>query len=330
MDGSGGLLEAQHLRLGVTAGTGVTADYVTFHAPGNAITLPDGTTAPIPPYFARSGGRSPIGGPTLAREFNDRFSLGTNAIYRRLHLQGVGPTVTWEFPVLAKYRLPRGGVRPFIEIGPSFRTTGNLNTNPSHVGVAAGAGVDWEWRGFRLSPTIRYTRWARDPARTVRSKQDQVEALFAVSHAAASDRRPLGGRVSAGIAGGLMLVRPLRSATLHSIGIPMGAVYDSFREYRRMWIAGPRVEFAATERLGVIAEASYRQIRYRETTSFDLVDPQGVRRLGTISLEGKAAVLWQFPLLLRYASQGARYGPSSTRDRRSGCRRTWWGEASRR
>src|SRR5205814_5825386 len=49
-------------------------------------------------------------------------------------LNSVSPAtvVTWEFPVLAKYRFALRGVKPFLEAGPSFRTTGNLNSaNPS-------------------------------------------------------------------------------------------------------------------------------------------------------------------------------------------------------
>lgn len=54
------------------------------------------------------------------------------------------PVVTWEFPVLAKYRFSEGRFRPFIEAGPEFRTTGNLNFSPSRYGGTAGFGIETE------------------------------------------------------------------------------------------------------------------------------------------------------------------------------------------
>ena len=69
--------------------------------------------------------------------------------------------VTWQFPVLVKYKFPLGRLSPFLEGGPSFRSAGNLNrSDPSHVGVSAGVGVEAQWRRLRIAPRVRYTRWA--------------------------------------------------------------------------------------------------------------------------------------------------------------------------
>jgi hypothetical protein len=71
--------------------------------------------------------------------------------------------LTWQIPVMAKYRWTRPVRTPFIEAGPSFRLAGNLNGyNPSHYGITAGAGVEMRTHGIRLSPALRYTRWAAD------------------------------------------------------------------------------------------------------------------------------------------------------------------------
>ena len=71
--------------------------------------------------------------------------------------------LTWQFPVLAKHRWNRQRYTPFVEAGPSFRIAGNLNGyNPSHYGVTAGGGIEVAAGAVRLSPTLRYTRWARD------------------------------------------------------------------------------------------------------------------------------------------------------------------------
>ena len=42
------------------------------------------------------------------------------------------PVVTWELPILAKYRFSSPLVKPFIGAGPKFRSAGSLNdTSPS-------------------------------------------------------------------------------------------------------------------------------------------------------------------------------------------------------
>ena len=49
------------------------------------------------------------------------------------------PVVTWESPVLAKYRFTFPLITPFVEAGPAFRTSGNLNgASPSNHGFVAG------------------------------------------------------------------------------------------------------------------------------------------------------------------------------------------------
>ncbi len=291
--------EAQHLRLGIIGGTSITKDYSAYYAPEFHTTLPDGTTRIWPGYAVNAASRSVIGGPTLTWEFNDRIAIETNAIYRRLRLEGIGPTVTWQFPVLAKYRFSAGPVRPFIEAGPSFRTTGNLNTEPSHTGFSAGAGIGWTWRGFQLAPTVRYTRWATDQAGTVPSKQDQVETLLAISRSAFDNRHPLGRRVRLGVAAGYTLIQP-QQRTLIGHGTPTDAPYDPFREYLRNWILAPRIHVGLGKGWELLTEANYRQVRFREDLWLDFIDSNGVHRQGINRYEGKQAVLWQFPVLLRY------------------------------
>jgi hypothetical protein len=92
-------------------------------------------------------------------EFTDAFIEPNGA------LNSVSPAtvVTWEFPVLAKYRFSLPLVKPFVEAGPSFRTSGNLNsTLPSNHGFTAGVGVEAHPWKLRIAPQIRYTRWAGD------------------------------------------------------------------------------------------------------------------------------------------------------------------------
>jgi hypothetical protein len=95
---------------------------------------------------------------------------------------------TWEFPILGKYRfkfLPL--LKPFIEAGPSFRTTGSGLSWVSGKGITAGAGVEIKVIKLRIAPEIRYTHWGSDATPTPSqgssppSKQDQAEFLVAFS-----------------------------------------------------------------------------------------------------------------------------------------------------
>jgi hypothetical protein len=99
-----------------------------------------------------------------------------------------GPVVTWEIPVLAKYRFSFPMANPFVEAGPSFRASYNLNgTYPSNHGFTAGVGVETHaWR-LRIAPLVRYTRWTRDRfvppifSFALNTVPDQVALLVAIS-----------------------------------------------------------------------------------------------------------------------------------------------------
>ncbi len=65
---------------------------------------------------------------------------------------------TWEFPVLLKQRFKWRRLRPFAGVGPSFRKT-NSYANSSHVGIAAGGGIEFSLWRMRLAPRVRYTHW---------------------------------------------------------------------------------------------------------------------------------------------------------------------------
>ena len=97
-------------------------------------------------------------------DLTKHLALEANGLYRRLHFNdGPDVVVTWQIPVLAKYRLSAPGVRPFVEAGPSFRLSGNLHaTSPSHYGITIGWGAEKQVRGLKLAPGLRYTRWAAD------------------------------------------------------------------------------------------------------------------------------------------------------------------------
>ena len=174
---------AQNLSLGIIAGGSVTDGFQTENSPANLH------------FFSTS--KDYLIGPTIEWAFSPRWSIEADALFRELHfaLAYIGPggnlgstnpepVITWEFPVLVKYRLGSSRLRPFIEAGASFRTTGNLNgTNPSHYGFTAGAGVEMRAMKLNFAPVLRYTRWAADSGITpyqARSNSNQLELAVGV------------------------------------------------------------------------------------------------------------------------------------------------------
>ena len=124
------------------------------------------------------------------------LSVEIDALYRpmNLTLAGVRPdgslhsispatVVTWELPELVKYSFGSSSVKPFIEAGPCFRVSGNLNgSSPSTYGGTAGLGVETHLWKLRIGPVVRYIRWAADPDYAgSRTKRNQVESLVGLS-----------------------------------------------------------------------------------------------------------------------------------------------------
>jgi hypothetical protein len=128
-------------------------------------------------YF--SGSKDYVVGPTIELHLPLRLSVEFDVLYRPLNLTDMqtifaGPAFTtsvssklnsWEFPLLAKYRLPSHLITPFIEAGPSFRSVTNesfAGTQLSGAGFTAGVGVEGKLGPIRIAPVVRYTRWGAD------------------------------------------------------------------------------------------------------------------------------------------------------------------------
>jgi hypothetical protein len=97
------------------------------------------------------------------------FGVEADALYRPLSFAVQQPGFssstrfsTWEFPILAKYRFKFPIVRPYIDAGPSFRTTTSGTRYLSNHGIAVGGGLDIKALFLHVSPEIRYTRWGSD------------------------------------------------------------------------------------------------------------------------------------------------------------------------
>ncbi len=94
-----------------------------------------------------------VAGLSLEVELRERLSLEVDGLYRPLHAvtQEAGPdggisgnpftVLTWQFPVLVRYRLTESKIAPFVEGGPSLRLSGNTNGfAPSMYGATGGSG----------------------------------------------------------------------------------------------------------------------------------------------------------------------------------------------
>jgi hypothetical protein len=136
-------------------------------------------------------------GPTIEVGLPRRIALGFEALYRPLNqtaatlladgsLRSISPAtvITWELPVLMRYRFTEEKWQPLVEAGPSFRTAGNLNaSSPSSKGITLGVGLRTRIGVARVTASFRYTRWASDPlyAIAARTNRNQVVFLLGIS-----------------------------------------------------------------------------------------------------------------------------------------------------
>ena len=156
-------------------------------------------------------------GPTVEFHLPARFSIEIDALYKRLGYQyeATGPTVnastvanSWEFPVLGKFEIFPGPVRPFIDAGASFRHLSGIKqirqtisgvtlneveiANPAEfnkendIGFVFGAGIAFKMGRVRISPEVRYTRWGgenfRDPINSLlRTNRNQGDFMLGLT-----------------------------------------------------------------------------------------------------------------------------------------------------
>ena len=75
---------------------------------------------------------------------------------------------SWEFPILGKYHfLPLPLIKPYVEVGPSFRALGHAASYFSGSGFTLGGGIELKISRLRIEPEIRYTRWGSDSASAI-------------------------------------------------------------------------------------------------------------------------------------------------------------------
>ncbi len=178
-----GVVAGQSLHIGVIGGGSLTHGFGRITRSGSPTSL-----------LSYPAHRDYIVGPTIEVGLSEHLAGGVDALYRPLNftnaillsdgsVRSVAPAtvVTWEFPVLVKYRFGKKAWRPLVEGGPSFRASGNLNnTSPSNKGMVLGVGFEAVFGALRATPSLRYTRWAADRmgAFSGRTNENQVVVLL--------------------------------------------------------------------------------------------------------------------------------------------------------
>ena len=171
--------------VGAVAGTDLTRDF----GPQHEHFVSNDATIDI---FSGSGSHSPLGGAMFDVQFRGKFSLEVDGISESLKgtsrttVTGTpsAPTLLpgsfefsvheWKFPLLAKYRFDTGQIKPFAELGPSFRIPPG-GSSYAHYGATAGLGVELRVRRLKIAPAIRYTRWGPDQFPGFNERLNQAE-----------------------------------------------------------------------------------------------------------------------------------------------------------
>lgn len=287
---------AQRLSFGVVVGGYANRDFDSQYVP----------VAGFPPLIRQSDSGGYVVGPSFGVRVSPQLSLGVEALYKPLRYSdavsfqdgaviGFAPAtvVTWQFPVLARYRLPVGRINAFFEGGPSFRAAGNLNSaNPSHFGVSAGMGVEAEWGRLKVAPRVRYTRWAEDTRCGACTRADQLEFLVGFSSAATSDTYPLGRRISLGAVVGSTVSDDFAASTYTAFG---DLTYRTSSV--RSVAVGPLVELSLSPRFSIEGNAITRSIRGVSEVVSGACPTQELR---VCSLSHSSGGFWEFPVLVKY------------------------------
>ena len=169
-----------------------------------------------------------LGGVIVQWSLAGPVAIEADGLYRRLHARissnSTFSVVTWEFPILANYRLSIHHLTAVLEAGPSLRAAGNLNAiHPSHYGFTSGLGVEKQVGRWRLAPIVRYTHWAPQPAQgEVRTKMDQLELLVMVHAHSLPNRHPFGSRISAALVAGTNLTSDFGITTTSGLAASQG------------------------------------------------------------------------------------------------------------
>jgi hypothetical protein len=291
----------QELNIGVIGGTNLTDDVRSGRQIFPGETLPSGQTS-TNTFIVEPGARRPIIGIQLEYRFSRNWALEFDVLHRELKsttsvevsppiqfpdgrtVSILGPSTRlltpWEFPLLAKYRMPLGKIAPFFSAGTSFRPAGT-GTGLSHFGITTGGGIEFRTGGFRISPTVRYTRWAAGNSVAVGAPlRNQVELLVGLDRPSTSGVRAFGQRLSFGVIAGVGLGEDFR----------VGDFNPGRTSEANSGIFGALIEARLPRNLAVEINGLYRPLH-------------GSNGEGGRSVRF-AHLTWEFPVLLKYRLPG--------------------------
>jgi hypothetical protein len=222
----------------------------------------------------------------------------------------------WEFPILAKYRLPLPLMKPYIEAGPSFRATGaSLAQHMSGAGVSAGVGIETHIGPLQIAPEVRYTHWGSDGAYNVpyhaAPYPNQIEFLagLATAPAAFGTTSPTGSRWqrrwSFGLKAGLPFTTAFLSDEFGKVSYPSircggfspnpsdcAAASATVQIYMasRNYLVGPLVELRLPLSFSVEADALYHPLSLAALPDARLLELPSIKTFGS----------WEFPVVGKY------------------------------
>ena len=285
---------AQNLSVGGAAGTNLGSNF---------------GALPIASGLGYTNTRTLLAGGTAEWSISRPISIEADGLYRRLHAVAAPAAhfsvVTWEFPILARYQFSLRHLAPFLEGGPSFRSTGNLNDiHPSHYGFTAGVGIERQVGPLRMEPVVRYTRWAQDVQilrSEVRTKVDQLEFLVGFRAPSLSNTHPLGAHLSLGVVAGTNLTNDFASVTSSRFPPALANISYSSQLQKatftssagpKSFAGGPQVALELQKHLSLEVGAIYRPLR----SSVQVFLP-GERK--DLRLADHRST-WEFPVLAQY------------------------------
>ncbi len=137
-------------------------------------------------------------GPSLQLNLPAGFAVEFDALYRRMSYEALTASPSpvtagaWEFPLLLKYRLVKGPVRPFVDAGMAWDKLSGLKQsvvelrNSTVAGFVLGGGIELHTPLVKITPELRYTQWGSQHFRDavsglLHSNESQAEFLLGIS-----------------------------------------------------------------------------------------------------------------------------------------------------
>jgi opacity protein-like surface antigen len=126
-----------------------------------------------------------IVGPYIELRMPLGFSIEADALYYPglFSKETGGGGSLWQFPVLLKFGIPLGPIKPYIEGGPAYSHLSDVTTvlnvlHANNYGITLGAGIEIKIKAFRISPEVRYNGvlWSsvQSPGGLFTAKHDQA------------------------------------------------------------------------------------------------------------------------------------------------------------